>query len=76
MQRESAAIAVMVNSPQADTWPSQGLSEEARLSGQGRSQLIREALEALLLHRREERAQAVLRKAAQALRAALGLNGR
>jgi predicted transcriptional regulator len=43
------------------------LSEEARLSGQGRSQLIREALEALLLHRREERAQAVLRKAAQAL---------
>jgi hypothetical protein len=43
-------------------WQSQGLSKEA--------------LEALLLHSREERAQAVLRKAAQALRAALGLSGR
>jgi hypothetical protein len=52
----------MVNSAQADAWQSQGLSKEA--------------LEALLLHRREERAQAVLRKAAQALRAALGLSGR
>jgi predicted transcriptional regulator len=46
------------------------LSEEARLSGQGRSQLIREALEALLLHRREEGAQAALRQAAQAFVAA------
>ena len=45
------------------------LGEEARLSGQGRSQLMREALEALLLRRREERAQAALREAARALAA-------
>lgn len=43
------------------------LGEEARLSGQGRSQLMREALEALLLRRREERAQTALREAARAL---------
>jgi metal-responsive CopG/Arc/MetJ family transcriptional regulator len=36
----------------------QKLNEEARLSGQSRSQLMREALETLLSQRREERAQA------------------
>jgi metal-responsive CopG/Arc/MetJ family transcriptional regulator len=45
----------------------QQLSEEARLSGQPRSQLLREALETLLSQRREERAQAALRLAAEAL---------
>jgi len=45
----------------------QQLNEEARLSGQPRSQLLREALESLLSHRREERAQAALRLAAEAL---------
>ena len=45
----------------------QQLNEEARLSGQPRSQLMREALETLLSHRREERAQAALRMAAVAL---------
>ena len=45
----------------------QQLSEEARLSGQPRSQLMREALETLLSQRREERAQAALRLAAVAL---------
>ena len=45
----------------------QQLSEEARLSGQPRSQLLREALETLLSQRREERAQAALRLAAVAL---------
>ena len=45
----------------------QQLSEEARLSGQPRSQLMREALETLLSQRREERAQAALRLAAMAL---------
>jgi len=45
----------------------QQLNEEARLSGQPRSQLMREALEALLFQRREERAQAALRLAAEAL---------
>ena len=45
----------------------QQISEEARLSGQPRSQLLREALETLLSQRREERAQAALRLAAEAL---------
>ncbi len=45
----------------------QQLSEEARLSGQPRSQLMREALETLLSQRREGRAQAALRLAAEAL---------
>ncbi len=45
----------------------QQLSEEARLSGQPRSQLLREALETLLSQRREERSQAALRLAAEAL---------
>ena len=45
----------------------QQLNEEARLSGQPRSQLMREALETLLVQRREERAQAALRLAAEAL---------
>ena len=45
----------------------QQLSEEARLSGQPRSQLMREALETLLYQRREGRAQAALRLAAEAL---------
>ena len=45
----------------------QQLNEEARLSGQPRSQLMREALETLLSQRREERAQAALRLAAEAL---------
>jgi predicted transcriptional regulator len=43
------------------------LNEEARLSGQPRSQLLREALETLLSQRREGRAQAALRLAAEAL---------
>ena len=43
------------------------LSQEASLSGQPRSQLIREALEALLLHRERERAEAALVGAATAL---------
>jgi Arc/MetJ-type ribon-helix-helix transcriptional regulator len=42
----------------------QQLNEEARLSGQPRSQLMREALETLLSQRREGRAQAALRPAA------------
>ena len=45
----------------------QQLNEEARLSGQPRSQLLREALETLLSQRREARAQAALRLAAEAL---------
>jgi len=45
----------------------QQLSEEARLSGQPRSQLLREALETLLSLRREARAQTALRLAAVAL---------
>jgi len=45
----------------------QQLNEEARLSGQPRSQLLREALETLLSQRREERVQAALRLAAEAL---------
>ena len=45
----------------------QQLSEETRLSGHPRSQLMREALETLLSQRREERAQAALRLAAEAL---------
>ena len=45
----------------------QQLNEEARLSGQPRSQLLREALETLLSQRRQERAQAALRLAAEAL---------
>lgn len=45
----------------------QRLNEEARLSGQPRSQLMREAMETLLHQRREERAQAALRLAAVAL---------
>jgi metal-responsive CopG/Arc/MetJ family transcriptional regulator len=45
----------------------QQLNEEARLSGQPRSQLLREALETLLSQRREGRAQAALRLAAEAL---------
>ena len=45
----------------------QQLNEEARLSGQPRSQLLREALETLLRQRREERAKAALRLAAVAL---------
>ena len=45
----------------------QQLKEEAQLSGQPRSQLMREALETLLSQRREERAQAALRLAAVAL---------
>ncbi|MEI7953401.1 MAG: hypothetical protein WCH37_12110 [Synechococcaceae cyanobacterium ELA182] len=43
------------------------MHEEARLSGQPRSQLLREALETLLSQRRQERAQAALRLAAVAL---------
>jgi predicted transcriptional regulator len=43
------------------------LSQEASLSGQPRSQLIREALEALLWHRERERAEAALVAAATAL---------
>jgi predicted transcriptional regulator len=43
------------------------LSQEASLSGQPRSQLIREALEALLSHRERERAEAALVAAATAL---------
>ncbi len=45
----------------------QQLNVESRLSGQPRSQLMREALEALLAQRREGRAQASLRQAAVAL---------
>jgi len=45
----------------------QQLNEEARRSGQPRSQLLREALETLLNQRREERAQAALKLAAEAL---------
>lgn len=45
----------------------QQLAEEARFSGQPRSRLIREALETLLSQRREARAAAALRMAAQAL---------
>jgi len=45
----------------------QQLNEEAHLSGQPRSQLMREALETLLSQRREERVQAALRMAAVAL---------
>ncbi len=45
----------------------QQLNEGTRLSGQPRSQLMREALETLLSQRREERAQAVLKLAAVAL---------
>jgi len=45
----------------------QQLRVEARLSGQPRSQLMREALENLLSQRREARAQAALRLAAVAL---------
>jgi len=45
----------------------QQLSEETRLSGQPRSQLLREALETLLSQRREGRAQAALKLAAEAL---------
>ena len=45
----------------------QQLNEEARLSGQPRSQLMRETLKTLLSQRREERAQAALRLAAVAL---------
>jgi predicted DNA-binding protein len=45
----------------------QQLKEEAQLSGQPRSQLLREGLETLLSQRREERAQAALRLAAEAL---------
>jgi predicted transcriptional regulator len=45
----------------------QQLNEEARLSGQPRCQLMREALETLLSHRREGRAQAALRMSAVAL---------
>ena len=45
----------------------QQLNEESRLSGQPRSQLLREALETLLCQRREGRAQAALRLAAVAL---------
>ena len=45
----------------------QQLSQEARLSGQYRSQLLREALEGLLCRRRQERAQAALRGAASVL---------
>lgn len=43
------------------------LSQEARLSGQGRSQMMCGALEALLSRRQDERAQAALRAAARAL---------
>ena len=50
----------------------QQLSEETRLSGQPRSQLLREALETLLSQRREARAQAALRLAAEALASDLG----
>ena len=45
----------------------QQLNEEARRSGQPRSQLLREALETLLHQRQEERAQAALKLAAVAL---------
>lgn len=45
----------------------QQLNEEARRSGQPRSQLLREALENLLHQRREERALAALKLAAVAL---------
>ncbi len=45
----------------------QQLNDEARFSGQPRSQLLREALETLLSQRREGRAQAALRQAAGAL---------
>jgi len=45
----------------------QQLRVEARLSGQPRSQLLREALETLLSQRRQDRAQAALRLAAEAL---------
>jgi len=45
----------------------QQLKEEAQLSGQPRSQLMREALETLLSQRRQDRAQAALRLAAVAL---------
>ena len=47
------------------------LAEEARFSGQPRSRLIREALETLLSQRREARAAAALRMAAQALASAV-----
>jgi hypothetical protein len=43
------------------------INEEARLSGQPRSHLLREALETLLSQRREARAQAALRLAAEAM---------
>ena len=43
------------------------LSSEAQLSGQPRSQLIREALEALLKQRQRQRTEAALVAAAQAL---------
>ena len=45
----------------------QQLNEEAQLSGQPRSQLMREALETLLSQRREGREQAALKLAAGAL---------
>ena len=45
------------------------LSREAELCGQPRSQLIREALEALLVQRQRQRAEAALVAAAQALAA-------
>ena len=43
------------------------LADEVRRTGQPRSQLIREALEALLAQRRQERLDAQLRDAATAL---------
>lgn len=45
----------------------QKLADEVRRTGQPRSQLIREALEALLAQRRRERLDAQLRDAATAL---------
>jgi len=45
----------------------QKLTEEATRTGQPRSQLIREALEALLAQREHERLQAALRDAATVL---------
>ena len=45
----------------------QKLAEEVTRTGQPRSQLIREALEALLAKRRQERLDAQLRDAARAL---------
>ena len=46
----------------------QQLNEEARRSGQPRSQLLREALETLLCQRRQERAQAALMRAVNRIR--------